>query len=197
MQITRLKVDGTAARTAVERSRNAQLTYGPVGISLGEQPVPSGYRHTQTEEVIGKGREAFNKAGYALMHWDIHREAGFQVQPQHDSVRAGERVGLVMPVAPFTGVTAICKVVQVVAEGDTIGFVYGTLPGHPMMGEESFVLSHRPDDSVVLRVTAVSKPDAWFVKLAGPLAKGKQAKATRKYLAAAKAIANAPAKQYS
>lgn len=197
MQITRLKVDGTAARTAVERSRNAQLTYAPVGMSLGERDVPNGFHRTQTEEVIGQGREAFTKVGYALMHWDIHREAGFQVQPQHNQVRTNERVGLVLPVAPFTGVTAICKVVQVVAEGDTIGFAYGTLPGHPMRGEESFVLSHRPDDSVVMTVTAVSKPDAWFIKLAGPLAKGKQSKTTRKYLAAAKAIAAAPAKQYS
>lgn len=75
-------------------------------------------------------------------------------------------------------VTAICKVVAIVAEGDSVGFAYGTLPKHPECGEESFVVSMREDDSVVLTVRAVSKPAVWFTKIAGPLGHAVQKRAT-------------------
>ena len=90
-------------------------------------------------------------------------------------------------------VTAICKVVAIVAEGDSVGFAYGTLPKHPECGEESFVVSMREDDSVVLTVRAVSKPAVWFTKIAGPLGHAVQKRATNKYFAAAERIAAAPA----
>jgi uncharacterized protein (UPF0548 family) len=195
--ITRKKIDGTAARGLVERSRNAELTYEPVGISLGWRPVPHGYRDVETERVVGQGEDAYRKIGYALMHWEINRKAGFQVSAQHAAVREGERVGLVMPFLGILGIPAICKVVAVVAEGDRTGFAYGTLPGHPQQGEESFLLSHRPDDSVVMTVRAVSRPALWYVALAGPLARAKQAGATKRYLDAAAYFAKAPAADHS
>lgn len=193
MHFTRRKVDGTAARALVERTRNAQLTYAPIGISLGWQPVPDGFRDVTTERVVGQGEDAYRKIGYALMHWEINRRAGFQVQPQHNSVRTGERVGLVMPMLGVMGVSAVCEVVAVVAEGDRTGFAYGSLPGHPMHGEESFLLSHRPDDSVVMTVRAVSKPALWFTKIGAPLAHARQKSATAHYLDAAAYFATAPA----
>lgn len=193
MHFTRRKVDGTAARALVERTRDAQLTYSPVGISLGWQPVPHGFRDLVTERVVGTGEEQYRKIGYALMHWEINRRAGFQVQPQHNSVRPGERVGLVLPMLGVMGVSAICEVVAVVAEGDRTGFAYGSLPGHPMTGEESFVLTHRPDDSVVMTVRSVSKPAVWFTKLGAPLAQAKQKAATNRYLNAAAEFAQEPA----
>ncbi len=193
MPITRRVVDGTGTRSLVERSGDASLTYAPVGISLGWEPVPDGFRDVTTERVVGHGKEAFDKVGYALMHWELNREAGFQVSAEHDQVRAGERVAVGLPVLWPMVVTAICQVVAIVAEGDTVGFAYGTLPKHPERGEESFVLSHRGDDSVVLTVRAVSRPAVWFTKLAGPLGHAMQKRATGKYLAAAERIASAPA----
>jgi uncharacterized protein (UPF0548 family) len=191
--ITRRKVDGTAARALVERSRDAELTYAPVGISLGWRPVPDGFRDVRTERVVGHGEEAFRKVGYALMHWEINRQAGFQVSSQHAAVREGERVGVVMPFLGVLGVSAICKVVAVVAEGDRVGFAYGTLPKHPQQGEESFLLTHRPDDSVLMSVRAVSRPAVWYVKAAGPIAHAMQSRATGRYLDAATRFAAAPA----
>ena len=100
MHFTRRKVDGTAARALVERTRNAQLTYAPVGISLGWQPVPDGFRDVVTERVVGQGEDEYRKIGYALMHWEVNRRAGFQVQPQHNSVRI-EPMSPMFPVAPI------------------------------------------------------------------------------------------------
>lgn len=193
MPITRLQVDAMAARMLVERSADAQLTYNTAGMTLGWAPIPDGFHEHMTERVVGHGEEVFAKVGYALMHWEINRKAGFQVQAQHEVVREGERVGVVLPVFPFIGVSAICKVVGVVAEGNRTGFAYGTLPGHPQQGEEAFLLEHRDDDSVVMSVRAISRPAAWFVRLAGPLATAKQKRATTKYLDAAQYYADAPA----
>lgn len=193
MPITRRVIDGTGTRSLVERSADANLTYAPVGISLGWQTVPDGFRDVTTERVVGHGKEAFDKVGYALMHWEVNREAGFRVSAQHDQVREGERVAVGLPVVWPMEVTAICKVVAIVAEGDSVGFAYGTLPKHPECGEESFVVSMREDDSVVLTVRAVSKPAVWFTKIAGPLGHAVQKRATNKYFAAAERIAAAPA----
>ena len=197
MPLTRRKVDGTAARALVERSRDAQLTYAPVGISLGWAPAPHGFRTRTTERVVGQGSSAFAKVGEALMTWQLHRQAGFHMEPQHNQIREGERVGIVLPLPGLFGVSAICNVVAVVAEGDTIGFAYGSLPKHPLQGEESFIVSHRPDDSVVLTVTAVTRPAAWFVKLAGPIASAKETKTTQRYLNAAAHFAQAPASMHA
>lgn len=193
MPISRRHLNGTATRALVERSRDAELTYEPVGMSLGWRPVPQGYRDVVSERVVGHGEEQFRKIGYALMHWEINRKAGFHVQPQHPAVREGERVAVAMPLLGVLSITAPCRVVAVVAEGDLVGFAYGTLPHHPQHGEESFLLSHRPDDSVVMAVRAVSRPAAWYVKLAGPIARAKQGSATKRYLDAAASFASAPA----
>lgn len=50
------------------------------------------------------------------------------------------------------------RVVSIVDEPTRRGFAYGTLPGHPLSGEESFVVEHRDDDSVWLTIRSVSRP---------------------------------------
>lgn len=59
------------------------------------------------------------------------------------------------------------RVVAVVDEPRRRGFAYGTLPGHPLSGEESFVVEHRDDDSVWLTIRSLSRPSGpvWWVLL--------------------------------
>jgi uncharacterized protein (UPF0548 family) len=64
------------------------------------------------------------------------------------------------------------------------GFAYGTLPGHPEQGEESFVVTMAPDQSVRFTIASVSRPGDPLVRLAGPLARGIQFLATKGYLRA-------------
>jgi uncharacterized protein (UPF0548 family) len=47
------------------------------------------------------------------------------------------------------------------------GFAYGTLPGHPLSGEELFVVERRDDDSVWLTIRSISRPSApvWWALL--------------------------------
>ncbi|MBF6202492.1 DUF1990 family protein, partial [Nocardia cyriacigeorgica] len=68
------------------------------------------------------------------------------------------------------GFTAPCRVVYVLNEPDRRGFAYGTLPGHPLVGEELFAVEYDPaDDTVYGLITSFSQPGAWYVRLGGPV----------------------------
>ncbi len=64
---------------------------------------------------------------------------------------------------------AWCRVVYVVDEPNRRGFAYGTLEGHPISGEEAFVVERRPDGVVFGHITAVSRPGRWFTRLGAPV----------------------------
>ena len=59
------------------------------------------------------------------------------------------------------------RVVGVIDEPTRRGFSYGTLPGHPLSGEELFVVERRDDDSVWLTIRSISRPAApvWWALL--------------------------------
>lgn len=59
-------------------------------------------------------------------------------------------------------VSAPVRVVYVVDEPNRKGFAYGTLPGHPESGEESFIVERTDDGSVWLAITALSRPSKWY-----------------------------------
>lgn len=81
-------------------------------------------------------------------------------------VRAGDSAVLQLGRGPFT-ISEPVRVVQVIDEPTRRGFVYGTLPGHPLCGEESFVVERHGDDSVWLTIRSISRPagGAWWLLL--------------------------------
>ena len=86
-------------------------------------------------------------------------------------------VGLLSVVAP-------CRVVLVIDEPDRCGFAYGTLPGHPESGEESFMVERRPDGALTLAITAFSRPATTLSKISAPLGRRIQDLFTSRYLRA-------------
>ena len=81
---------------------------------------------------------------------------------------------------------APCPIVGVLDEPDRWGFAYGTLPGHPEQGEESFVVSINGDDEVTFKITAFSRPGERLTRLAGPIARTIQSAGTNGYVKALK-----------
>jgi uncharacterized protein (UPF0548 family) len=59
------------------------------------------------------------------------------------------------------------RVVAVIDEPNRRGFAYGTLPGHPLSGEELFLVERRDDDSVWLTIRSLSRPASgvWWALL--------------------------------
>lgn len=95
-------------------------------------------------------------------------------------VRAGD-TGLLR--APFWPREFPVRVVFVIDEPDRRGAAFGSLPGHPLVGEELFVVERRGDDSVWLTVRIFSKPSGCFWSLVSPLLRIVQALLVRRYLA--------------
>jgi uncharacterized protein (UPF0548 family) len=63
----------------------------------------------------------------------------------------------------------------------SFGFAYGTMPGHPERGEESFQVRLNSQGAVSFHVVAFSRPGDLATKLAGPIATSLQSIATRRY----------------
>jgi uncharacterized protein (UPF0548 family) len=157
------------------------LTYAEVGATAGE--LPPGYHHLRRSEVVGTGRAAFASVAEALLSWEIQRLAGLRVDASSDRVDVGVEVRLGVGIGPLR-VVAPCRVIEVVAQERCRGFAYGTLPGHPEMGEERFLV--RLDDAgrVHAEIVAFSRPARWFSRLGAPAARGAQELITRRYLRA-------------
>jgi uncharacterized protein (UPF0548 family) len=76
------------------------------------------------------------------------------------------------------------RVIYVVNEPKKVGFAYGTLPGHPEDGEESWIVEQREDSSVWITVRAFSRPANWFWWCGYPILRIVQEVYTRRYLRA-------------
>jgi uncharacterized protein (UPF0548 family) len=122
----------------------------------------------------------------------MHEGAGLRVEASDrridvDTVAALHlgpgRLGLRIPV----------RVLQVIEEDRRRGFAYGTLPGHPVAGEESFVVELAPDGEVHVDLVSFSRPARWFTVLAAPLTRAGQYLVSERYLAAVRAAVAAAA----
>ena len=98
----------------------------------------------------------------------------------------GTHVAMSAPL-PIGFVDAVCRIVAVIDEPDGIGFAYGTLPVHPELGEESFIID-RTGATPTFRVEAVSRAAHPLARLAPPVANTLQNSAAQRYLAAMRSI---------
>jgi uncharacterized protein (UPF0548 family) len=78
-------------------------------------------------------------------------------------------------------IIAPCRIVYVIDEPDRFGFGYGTLPGHPECGEESFVVE-RDGDITVFRIMSFSRPAGTVARLGAPVARRIQLRFIDRYL---------------
>jgi uncharacterized protein (UPF0548 family) len=136
------------------------FTYAEVGATRHE-PLPPGYHHLRYRTRVG---DDFAAAADAVLTYRMHRASGARIESSGERAAPGVRVGVSL--GPMR---APCEVIWAVDEPDRAGFGYGTLPGHPESGEESFLVERDSQGQVWFSVTAFSRPRAWYAKLAGPL----------------------------
>ncbi|MGO0605461.1 DUF1990 family protein [Brevibacterium linens] len=73
------------------------------------------------------------------------------------------------------------RVIDVVDTEDRCGFTYGTKPGHPITGEESFILVRTADDRVFLVLRSVSRAGLGIWRLGEPFVRLAQIVYRRRY----------------
>ncbi|CAN5194555.1 DUF1990 family protein [soil metagenome] len=155
------------------------LTYDDVGATISGD-VPAGYRWVQRSARIGVGRARFEEAAESVLRYGMLRGAGVTVTASTDVAEVGTLV--LGRLGPFA---APCRVVGVVDGPDRRGFAYGTLPGHPVTGEELFAVRYEPGSgSVYSEVAAFSRPNTWWARLGSPALSVVQRMVTTRYLAA-------------
>jgi uncharacterized protein (UPF0548 family) len=129
----------------------------------------------------------FAAAVDGIRRWQLHHRQGYRVAPDEPPIEVGTVVALDVPLVAVH-VVATCRIAWVVDEPDRFGFGYGTLPIHPEGGEEAFVVERGTGETggdpgaVRLAITAFSRPRHALARLAGPVARRQQARATRGYL---------------
>lgn len=169
------------------------LTYAEHGLTRRHQ-APDGYRVARHRIAVGRGQQAYAALAGGIMGWQLHRLAGLRVDPATPRAAAGVRMASKFGLGPLR-LRIPCQVVW--AEEDErsgasrrTGFGYGTLPGHPERGEESFVAVMEPDGTVWFDLFAFSRHANWFYTAGAPVASACQALATRRYLRAARTLAS-------
>lgn len=162
----------------------SDLTYEEVGATAGE--LPAGYHHLRRSRVIGAGEGCFDLAARRILNWDMHRRAGVGVDASTPRAAVGSVVTMRLGLGPV-GISAACRVIEVIDSvsndsGAERGFAYGTLSGHPEIGEERFWVQRLPDDSVIAHVVAFSRPGRWFTRIGGPIGRVVQSRIAERYL---------------
>ncbi len=160
--------------------RTAALTYCEVG-QTRQPDLPAGYR-TFSREAVLPPQANFAAVRRDLLSWVVQHRAGIRVTASRD-VSPDAVVELRLGIMRLA-VVAPCRVVYVIDESDRCGFAYGTLPGHPEIGEEAFVLNRHHDATITLTITGFSRRASSLAKLAGPAGRRIQDLMTARYLRA-------------
>lgn len=171
---------------------SGSLNYPGIG-GTREGTAPGGYSTVLEEVHIGTGVALYRRLADGILCWELHKRAGLRVRAEVPRAAVHTRVVSGFGVGPFR-LPAPCEVVWVrePSTGEipqSAGFGYGTLPGHPARGEESFeaVIDARQD--VFLRIRAFSRPANWFYATGGVVTRAAQRYVTSRYIEGARKIA--------
>ena len=177
-------VDDAALARQAERAAGLALSYVLPGVTrdLGAARV-SGFRVDRDGiDIGGDATVLFEAARAALRSWGVHHGAGLRVAPPDAPLAAGVSVVVAIRL-PLVTAIAPCRIVWTVDEGDSFGFAYGTLVGHPAAGEESFVVT-RTAAGIRFEVVAVSRPAEFLARVGSPATRQIQRRTTSRYLSA-------------
>ena len=142
-----------------------------------------GFRRSEVSALIGRGDPDWRRAAHDVLRWRVKTRSGFLVDAR-GPVQTGQHERIRVRVLGVT-VTEPVEVLSVVEEQDRVGFAYRTLPGHPVDGEEAFIVHRNADGDVRLTVRSLTRPapqQPW--RALYPLLRVAQIVARRRYLRA-------------
>lgn len=130
---------------------------------------PAGYRCFEAAYFVGHGRTVFEHAAEELLHWQVKIRSGFDIEVEGSPrVEPGQRPTIRVRLGPFR-LPEPARIVAVVEDESRCGFTYAAEPGHPVMGEESFLLVQEADGRVFLVLRSVSRPGSGIWRFMGPI----------------------------
>lgn len=145
--------------------------------------VDTAFRRSEVSSVVGRGDGVWIRASADLLHWRVKTRSGFAVVGPVP-VSVGDRPLIRVRLLGISVVEPV-EVVHVVMERDRVRFAYRTLPGHPVRGEEAFIVDRDGNGVVSITVrslTARSDVAGW--RAVHPILRVAQRIVRRRYLRA-------------
>jgi uncharacterized protein (UPF0548 family) len=170
------------------RLATAPFTYPEVGATRDDE-LPPGYVHGRRTAAVGHGEADFERAVAAVFDWRMQKSVGLRVRASGPPSQPGTVVVLTAGFRRF-GYDIPCRVVWARTDGDAQGFAYGSLPGHPESGEESFVVTLGPGGDVVFTTRVFSRLASPLARFGGPISRAVQAAALNRYVRAVQQAAH-------
>lgn len=139
------------------------LTYDVVGYSEPAQEhwsaAPIGYRRFERSARLGEGDSCWSRSCDAVLAWAVKTRSGFVVEPAAGAAltaTAGVDYTVTARIGPLDIVEPV-RVVSVVSTEERCGFAYGTRPGHPVCGEEAFIVNRNRGGDVFLTIRSLTR----------------------------------------
>lgn len=161
---------------------------------------PAGYRvMVERHEIRAEDpSSAFLALTDGILAWELHRGAGLTMESR--AGRAGPGVDVVSGFGVGSArIKAPCRVIWSreprldgagrAVPGQRAGFGYGTLPGHPVKGEEAFYAELGVDNRLFFVCSAYSVPAGPVYRLAAPVTRLTQRYVLSRYGKAARGLA--------
>lgn len=147
---------------------------------------PDGWRAYEHTVRLGSGDDFWNAASSAVLAWGVKTRSGFTVDPALEDGRAarqGERYWLVAGIGPVR-VREPVEIVATISTHDRAALTYGTLDGHPVSGEEAFIVHRDSNGDVSLTLRSLTRAGRGPWRLLFPLILIAQRVYRRRYLRA-------------
>lgn len=132
------------------------LNYAPVGIARSGARAPHGLRAREQRIRLGEGDVIWQRAVAVVSGWAIKKHVRFTIDPDDDTVVVDRDYdtrfgfGVIRLLEPV-------RIVWVEQQENLRGFGYGTRTGHPITGEECFLVERDARGTVWLIVRTVSR----------------------------------------
>ncbi len=138
------------------------FTYSSVGATRSLRQPPAGFVLDHTRVQIGQGEQVFERAKAALKTWEQFRLGWVEARAETESIQPGNHVAVMAHQFGLWWLNA-CRVIYVIdakkEPNCEYGYAYGTLPDHPAIGEERFLVEWNPaDGGVWYDILAFSRP---------------------------------------
>ena len=164
----------------IASARETDFTYSSVGETKNDAQPPT-YTIDHNHIVIGNGESEFVKAKQAIRDWKMFDMPWVEICWPDTPVEEDQTVAILIRHFGFYSLNA-ARIVYTIDKWDWFGFAYGTLPGHPFVGEESFAVELADDDDVWFVIRAFSKPATLLTRLGAPVARVVQTVMTNRFV---------------
>jgi uncharacterized protein (UPF0548 family) len=132
-------------------------------------PRPGPGRRFSTSRVIGDGPQCWERASEDLLAWAVKTRSGFALSPGTAPPVPGQELTIIAHLGPLR-VHEPAEVVTVLRGAERAALSYTTRRGHPVRGEEAFILHRAPGGEVVLTLRSVTAPAPGWRAILFPVA---------------------------